>query len=107
MLLYAIARRLWPHRTRRPSLYTARHLFASSAKTRLSQAEVAALMGHAVTETATLHYGKRRHAHGGGKVTPLDANVAAVLARDPTATPSLTASTPTVPTPNSRDDAGS
>lgn len=92
ILLYEVARRLWPRRTRRPSLYTARHLFASAAKTRFSQAGVAALMGQAAIETATIHYGRRRHAHGPAKVTPIAGDVDAVLALDPTAVPEPPAS---------------
>jgi len=44
------------------TLYTARHQFAADAKKAgLSRVEIAALMGHASPETATAHYGRRRH----------------------------------------------
>lgn len=60
-----VCRGLWPRRTTQPSLYTTRHIFAAAAKERYTRIEVAALLGHAVDETATSHYarparGKRR-----------------------------------------------
>ncbi len=80
MLLHAITRRLWPNRTHHPTLYTARHMFASNAKQVFSKIEVAALMGHASQRTAALHYGKRRYANGGLNVHPSEADVIAVAA---------------------------
>lgn len=48
------------------TLYSARHQFAANAKAAgLSLVEIAALMGHASTETASTHYGKRRAGRSG------------------------------------------
>ncbi len=59
------AKKLWPSRDRRPTLYTMRHQFAADAKARgLSREEVAALMGHASRETVARHYGKKRSGQG-------------------------------------------
>ena len=52
---------------RRVSLYTARHQFSANMKTQGDQDMVAALMGHASSDTAGLHYGKRRSAHSAFK----------------------------------------
>ena len=51
-------------RDKYPSLYTLRHQFAANAKANLSQAEVAALMGHASDATAGRNYAKARQATG-------------------------------------------
>jgi hypothetical protein len=53
-----LSRALWPRRKRHPCLYTARHMFAAVAKAENSKIEIAALMGHAVDETATKHYAR-------------------------------------------------
>ena len=43
------------------TLYSSRHQFSANAKaSNLSKSEVAALMGHAVDNTAILHYGKKK-----------------------------------------------
>jgi integrase len=48
------------------TLYSARHQFAANGKAAgLSLIELAALMGHASTETASTHYGKRRAGRSG------------------------------------------
>ena len=53
-----------------PSLYSTRHQFAANAKSQgYSNVEVAALMGHATDETATFHYGKKKHGSGRCPVT--------------------------------------
>jgi hypothetical protein len=58
--LYTITRKIWPDRKAHPTLYSTRHQFVADAKaSHLSLAEIAALLGHAVDNTATLHYGKR------------------------------------------------
>ncbi|MGU3420727.1 hypothetical protein [Methylobacterium sp. D54C] len=49
---------LWPKRSRRPTLYTVRHVFAARAKQIYHLDEIAALMGHAHDETATEHYAR-------------------------------------------------
>lgn len=61
-----------------PTLYSLRHQFAADAKNSYTQAEVAALMGHGVDVTATIHYGRRASGQGTVKVAPLPAQVATV-----------------------------
>lgn len=91
-------RALWPRRASYPSLYTGRHQFSANAKASgLLPEELAALMGHAVIETAQEHYGKRRSGRGGGLVAAADrrdvqrvrermqAKVNAARANDPSA----------------------
>ena len=59
-LLTRLGKFLWPRRKERPSLYSFRHQFCADAKaTGLTLEEIAALMGHAVDDTATVHYAKR------------------------------------------------
>lgn len=72
---------LWPGRKRYPTLYTARHLFASSAKASLPPEEVAAIMGHGSIKSAPQHYAAARHALGKVRVKPHPENVEAVRAR--------------------------
>ena len=60
------------------SLYSVRHLFSSAAKAAMTLVEVAALMGHNNNRTASLHYGRRRHASGGLDVKPRSEEVATV-----------------------------
>lgn len=82
--LYQVNTRLWPARTQHPTLYTARHMFASDAKSVFSRIEVAALMGHGSDKTAGLHYGKRQFArNGGAKIDPSEVDVAAVTKMNP------------------------
>lgn len=51
---------LWPHKERRPSLYSGRHQFSANMKASgCKRNEVAALMGHGTDETASQHYGKK------------------------------------------------
>lgn len=45
------------------SLYTARHQFSANAKNIYTKEEVAYLMGHSSSETASNHYGKKRSGH--------------------------------------------
>lgn len=73
------AKVLWPRAEKLPTLYSARHGFAAEAKAKFSKEEVAALMGHASTETAGRHYARRRIARGFLKVRPTDADVTAVI----------------------------
>lgn len=82
-LLCMAADRIWPRRLKHPTLYTARHLFSADAKTKFDRIGVAALMGHASTDTAYHHYGKRHTGTGGMTVTPDEADMAAVSARNP------------------------
>jgi hypothetical protein len=60
-LLRAACRTLWPTRTRGYSLYSCRHQATSHLKAALAPQEVAAVLGHAVTDTM-VSYGKRRSA---------------------------------------------
>ena len=49
------------NRNKNITLYSARHQFSANAKfSNKTKAEVAALMGHAVDATATIHYGKKQ-----------------------------------------------
>lgn len=58
--LYKVCRKLWPRRKRHITLYSTRHQFSANAKSSgFSRMEIAALMGHAVDITATIHYGKK------------------------------------------------
>jgi hypothetical protein len=72
---------IWPGRTRHPSLYTARHLFAADAKSTFSKTVVAALLGHGSTESAARHYAHSRTGSGNLQVEPLPADVQAVRSK--------------------------
>lgn len=52
--------KLWPPKKKHPTLYSCRHQFSADMKNTLSKKEIAALMGHAVDDTATEHYGKKQ-----------------------------------------------
>ena len=58
--LRVVADRLWPKRMRHITLYSTRHMFAAAAKEVCTRIEVAALMGHAVDQTAIQHYARPR-----------------------------------------------
>jgi integrase len=73
-----VTRRCLGKRASYPTLYSLRHQFAADAKNSYTQAEVAALMGHGVDVTATIHYGRRASGQGTVKVAPLPAQVATV-----------------------------
>ena len=63
--LYRLARKTFKNQRKYPTLYSSRHQFAANAKSvGMSKAEVAALMGHAVDDTAGSHYGKKKHGRG-------------------------------------------
>jgi integrase len=69
--LHLITREYLPNQRKYPSLYSTRHQFAANAKSEgMSKAEVAALMGHAVDTTASMHYGKKKHGSGKCFVRP-------------------------------------
>ena len=60
-LLRIVSKKLYPKRKQHPCLYSLRHQFAADAKASgLSREEIAALMGHAVNDTATNHYAKKQ-----------------------------------------------
>ncbi|KPM98492.1 hypothetical protein [Vibrio alginolyticus] len=68
-LLHRLTRKLWSNRRKHISLYSSRHQFSADLKYNGSRLEeIAYLMGHATTDTATFHYGKKRH--GKSKVVP-------------------------------------
>ncbi|MBC7751136.1 MAG: hypothetical protein H7Z73_05375 [Candidatus Saccharibacteria bacterium] len=67
--IHKITRKFLTNRNKYISLYSTRHQFSANAKSEgMSKIEVAALMGHAVDETAGLHYGKKKHGSGNCKV---------------------------------------
>lgn len=74
------------------ALYSGRHKFSSQMKKECSKAELAALMGHAVEDTASRHYAKpyggSRHGSG-GKLRPLGHEVASVRRATIVRTPPL------------------
>lgn len=60
LTLYKVCRKIWPRRKRHVTLYSTRHQFSANAKSSgFTKSEVAAMMGHAVDITATIHYGKK------------------------------------------------
>lgn len=70
-LLRIVTRKLWPKRTKYPTLYTFRHQFSANIKASgYTPEEVAALMGHASDQTAQEHYGKKRYGKKGKGPTP-------------------------------------
>ncbi len=82
LALHRATQTLWPRRMRQPSLYTGRHQFAADAKASgLAPEAIAALMGHAVTETHQTHYGKRRCGRTGLIVAADPCDVQRVRAR--------------------------
>lgn len=59
--MYKATKDLWPLRSKRPSLYSARHQFiANLKKSGFTRVEIAALAGHGDDLTASRHYGKKR-----------------------------------------------
>lgn len=77
--LYEIGKTLWPHREKRPTLYSARHQFSANAKSSGADlVSIAALMGHRSDRTATSHYGRSKHGDGTLIVEPSEENKALV-----------------------------
>lgn len=69
--LSKVCKILWKRRDQYPCLYSARHQFSADAKASgLTREEIAALMGHAVDETATKHYGKKTAGSSYTRVKP-------------------------------------
>jgi hypothetical protein len=80
--LWSATKALWPRRKKQITLYSARHQFAADAKSAgLAPEVIAALMGHAVTDTHQSHYGKRRSGRGSVMVTAEPADVMRVVER--------------------------
>lgn len=81
--LYKACRKCWPRRKRHITLYSTRHQFSANAKSSgFSRAEVAAMMGHAVDITATIHYGRKQAGNESLSVNPTDEDVAKVRVID-------------------------
>jgi hypothetical protein len=77
--LYKACRKCWPRRKRHITLYSTRHQFSANAKSSgMSRLEVAALMGHAVDETAGEHYGRKQAGNEKIGVLPLEDEVSRV-----------------------------
>lgn len=74
--LYQVSRKTWPKRETYPTLYSGRHQFTADAKASgLTKEQVAALLGHSRTITATKHYAGKKHGKPGLKVLPSEEDV--------------------------------
>lgn len=74
--LYKVCRKIWPRRRKHITLYSTRHQFSANAKsTGFSKSEVAAMMGHAVDITATVHYGRKTAGNETVGIQPLEEEV--------------------------------
>lgn len=88
MALQRIAASIQRRHDYKPSLYSARHQFAADLKkANLPPAEIAALMGHAVDDTATVHYGRRQYGASRGAVKAAPEEVARVRSGGPGSRP--------------------
>lgn len=96
------ARRLWPMRSKLPTLYTARHMFASTAKTSMTREEVGAVMGHADSRTAGTHYARRVSARGRGPAVRADQRDVARVSRAPVPPPARAADPTRIAPPRHR-----
>lgn len=96
------ARRLWPRRPKRPTLYTARHMFAAGAKAALPRAEVGALMGHSTDRTAGMHYARASSAGGRRPAVAADQRDVARVARVPASPAPVAARRPPTARPGPR-----
>lgn len=77
--LYNACRKIWPRRLRHVTLYSTRHQFSSNAKSSgFSKTEVAAMMGHAVDITATIHYGKKINGNESVLIKPVSEEVSKI-----------------------------
>jgi hypothetical protein len=81
-ILWRTSDSVWPGRSRHPSLYTARHIFAADGKSSFPKEVVAALFGHGSIETAARHYAHSRTGSGTLRVLPLAEDVHAVRLRN-------------------------
>lgn len=59
-VLYSAVEKIWPRKRQHYTLYSCRHQAISNWKAILEPAEIAAIVGHGVTATASEHYGKKR-----------------------------------------------
>lgn len=77
--IYRITRKIMGYQRKYPTLYSTRHQFSADAKSEgLSKVEVAALMGHAVDETAGIHYALKKYGRGACRVKPSQEEVKTV-----------------------------
>ena len=77
--LYKACRKCWPRRKRHITLYSTRHQFSANAKSSgFSRAEIAAMMGHAVDITATIHYGRKQSGNEKVGISPIDEEVSKI-----------------------------
>lgn len=77
--LYKACRACWPRRKRHITLYSTRHQFSANAKSSgFSKVEVAAMMGHAVDITASIHYGKKSGGNEEVTISPIEQEVSSV-----------------------------
>lgn len=77
--LYKACRKCWPKRKRHITLYSTRHQFSANAKSSgFSRLEIAAMMGHAVDITASIHYGKKIAGNESITVSPIIQEVSTV-----------------------------
>lgn len=82
--LYKACRKIWPRRKKHITLYSTRHQFSANAKSSgFSRAEIAAMMGHAVDITASIHYGKKVSGNEKVGILPIDEDVNKVRNVDP------------------------
>lgn len=82
-ILHKITREIWPSRWSFPTLYSGRHQFAANAKSMgFAKEEIAALMGHASSDTAGVHYGKTKWGSGKLSVRPSQEDVEKVNERE-------------------------
>ena len=71
LTIYHMTRTALSNRRKYPTLYSTRHQFAANAKAAdLGKSEIAAMMGHAVDTTATMHYGRKKQGTGRFGVYP-------------------------------------
>ena len=77
-IVWRTAKRCWPRRTQRPSLYSARHQWAANAKRIYSKRVVAALAGHASEETAGIHYARKSRGEVAHLPEPTEQDIQAV-----------------------------
>ncbi len=77
-VLLVTARRVWPRRKLRISLYSSRHQWVANAKRIYDRRTVAALAGHASAETAGHHYARRKRGHPANLPEPDEQTLAAV-----------------------------
>lgn len=77
--LYKACRECWPKRKKHITLYSTRHQFSANAKASgFSKQEIAAMMGHAIDDTATKHYGRKTAGNESLSVTPTQDEVSRV-----------------------------